>query len=328
MDTIAQSDTGVRRRRGRVYVSPFDLAARRWLHDDYVADQVTPSAKPDAGKETFRFFDVRPCVVPQSVLLPAYDPFGWPHGEEFTPLLKARTPLHSTRVVVPGFKFDRLMQALSMSEYRVLTKLTMHPSVLDIREQYGIYDRQAYWQAEAEGKRLARNKIMTIDVIVTYALPPDFKLRYHAISVKSPRHVPNEKDLEREERERAAMAERGWTWELVRGDAVPIIEFCNLRTVFGFARDQHLPSLYEPARDFAPVVIRCSNRGCLKAVMERSARHMNISYDKAIHLFAAAVAYGFLQVDHNYLLETDKEFRLVPSRLYRNASMRSSHVLH
>jgi hypothetical protein len=198
-----------------------------------------------------------------------------------------------------------------MSEFRVLVKLAFHPACLDIREQYGVYNRQALRDAEAEGVRLRRQDLMTIDVIVTYALAPDFQLKYHAISVKSPRHQPSEADLRREERERLAMDERGWTWELLRGDAVPITEFVNLRYLYNLAREQDFPNLLSPARAFAPVVLRSSNRGSLDAVMLRVSRNMGISLDDAYYRFAAAVAYGFLEIDHNYPLRTNTRLELV-----------------
>jgi hypothetical protein len=310
---LEQTSRSRPRRRGPApYISPYDAAASRWRHPDFEFDE------PDAPEETpqadtgFRIFELpRPFETPPYIALPAHDAFGWQHGDRYSPLLKARTPLRSTRAVVPGFKFSRLHQALSMSEFRVIIGLAFHPYVVDFREQYGVYDRRAYWSAVSNGKRMRRSDLMTIDVIVTYVLPPDFKLLYHAISVKHPGYQPTDEDLRREEREKTQMGARGWTWELLRGDAIPMTEFVNLRLLYGFAREQNLPSLYMAAREFAPVVLRSSNRGSLDAVMLRVSRSLGMDLDDAYRRFSVAVAYGFLQVDHRYDLRVDETLHLL-----------------
>lgn len=303
----------LRRKGPRPFVSSFDSAAARWRHSDFEYDIDSSSPEPVKPKDVaFHFLNLQPpFLAPASVILPAYDAFGWPHGDAYTPLLKARTVRQSTRAVMPGIRLTRLHHALSMSEFRILMKLALHPACLDLREQYGVYNRQALRDAEAKGVRMRRQDLMTIDVVITYALAPDFQLKYHAISVKSPEHQPDDADLSREARERDAMAARGWTWELLRGDAVPMTEFVNLRYLYNLAREQDLPSLVNAARLFAPVVLRSSNRGSFDAVMLRVSRNMGISSDAAYHRFTAAVVYGFLEIDHDYPLRTDKRLELV-----------------
>ncbi|KAF1038619.1 MAG: hypothetical protein GAK33_01955 [Burkholderia lata] len=295
--------------------SAFGTAAVEWHdpnfeYDDGIVPQVT--REPKKG---FHIFDLQPPYpTPYQIVLPSHDAFGWPHGNAYTPLLKARTPSMSTRAVMPGFKLDRLHQALSIAELRVLTKLALHPAVLDFREQYGIYNRKAFWRAEADGTRMHRSQLMTIDVIATYASPPDFRLKYHGISIKAREYCPTEQELRREERERTAMAKRGWTWELIIGDEVSLVEYGNLRLIYIFANHQNLASLYDAAQLFAKVVVRCSNRGSLDAVMLRVARNTGISLDDAYLRFSAAVTYGFLQVDHDYDLRPSHTLHLVRNR--------------
>ncbi|WP_250481714.1 hypothetical protein [Caballeronia sp. NCTM5] len=286
-------------------------ASALWRDPAYEYDKEEAAVQPQFVPE-FRLFELPlPFVTPPDIILPAFDPYGFPHGEAYTPLLKARTPLMSTRAVIAGLKHGRLHQALSMNEFRILRKLAFFPYVVDFREQYGAYNRQAFWAAKARGTRMLRMHLTTIDVIVSYVLPADFQIRYHAISVKSPEYVPTEKDLLRERKERALMAARGWTWELMRGDVVSTLEFTNLRLLFHQARYQNLPELYAPAGEFAKVVRGSSNRGSLNAVMLRVARDTGISLDDAYARFSAAVAYGFLRVDHNYPLSPEVRLRLI-----------------
>jgi hypothetical protein len=312
MSRVQASEPRTSRRKPAVYISPFDKDAMRWRHSDFEYNDVDEPGEKPAAEAGFRIFDLPlPFVTPPSITLPAHDRFGWPHGDDYSPLLKARTPLKSTRSVFRAFKFSRLHHALSMSEFRVLSKLMFFPYAIDLREQYGVYDRKAFWRAKADGKRMRRSNLMTIDVIVTYVQPPDYRPRYHAISVKHPGYRPDDTDIAREHREREVTAERGWTWELMRGDAVPMTEFVNYQWLFGIARYQNVPSLYTAAREFAPVVLRSSNRGCLDAVMRRVAGKMGMSLDDTYLRFAVAVAYGFLRLDHNYELNSNLTLRLI-----------------
>ncbi|MFM0152893.1 PDDEXK family nuclease [Paraburkholderia sediminicola] len=124
-------------------------------------------------------------------------------------------------------------------------------------------------------------------------------------------NTPDEKELRREERERRVMEERGWTWELITGDEVSMVEFGNLQLLFGFAAHHNIPSLYSVAESFAKVVVRCSNRGSLDAVLLRVARNTGISLGDAYVRFSAAVAYGFLTLDHRYDLRPANRLELV-----------------
>jgi len=292
--------------------SALGTAASEWHDPNFEYDEgVEPLVVPEQ-KTGFRIFDLKPPYPPPSaIVLPARDAFGWPHGEAYTPLLKARTPSMATRAVMPGFKVDRLHQALSTAELRVLTKLAFHPGVLDFREQYGIVEEKAFWRAELNGLRMARGKLMTIDVIVTYFCPHELKLKYHGISIKARGYIPSDKERKREERERKAMEDRGWTWELIIGDEVSMLEFSNLQLLYGFAAYHDISSLFSGSESFAKVVIRCSNKGSLDAVLLRVARELDISLDDAYVRFSAAVAYGFLTLNHEYDLRPAHRLELI-----------------
>ncbi|MFL9944040.1 PDDEXK family nuclease [Paraburkholderia graminis] len=286
-------------------------AAALWRDPAYEYEENEPAVQLQTVPE-FRLFELPlPFVTPPDITLPAFDAWGFAHGEAYTPLLKARTPLMSTRAVIAGLKDGRLHQALSMSEFRILRKLAFFPYVVDIREQYGAYNGQAFWAAKAQGTRMLRMHLTTIDIVVSCVLPPDYRIRYHAISVKSPEYVPTEKDLVREKKERALMAARGWTWELMRGDVVSTLEFTNLRLLFHHARYRNFPELYACAGAFAKEVLASSSRGSFHAVMLRVARNTGMSLDDAYAQFSVAVAYGFLQVDHNYNLSPEARLRLI-----------------
>lgn len=267
---------------------------------------------PLLGLDTFKILELpRPFATPPGIVLPPVDDFGWPHGEAYSALLEARTPSLSTRTTFRGLKFARRYEALSIGELWVLFALLFHPYVVDIREQYGVYDSERLMREIRAGRRMLRTDLMTLDVTVTYVLPGSRQLRYHTVSVKHGNYTPDDTDLKREQREREAMAARGWTWELVKRDALTAREWSNYFVLYRAVRDQNVEALYDRAQAFAQVVLASSLRKDMNSVLGRLARRLEISEALAHQLFSVAVAYGFLTIDHSEELRGDKPIALV-----------------
>ncbi|MET3551964.1 hypothetical protein [Burkholderia sp. 567] len=243
--------------------------------------------------------------------MPPTDKYGWPHGVAYEALLKARQPSLSTRSTFRGMKFRRRYEALSGNEQRILFSLAFNPYVIDVRDQYGIYDVEALHRAQSKGELLLRTDMMTIDVIVTYVMPGSLDLHYHGISIKPADYVPDQNDLDREHREQNALASRGWTWELMRGDAVSQREFANNFCMYRTVRDQDVALNYDDAHWFAKKLLRSSTRGTMGSVLRRISKRVGISDDAAHQLFAVAVSYGFLTVDHSKDLRVDLPLHLL-----------------
>ncbi len=260
---------------------------------------VDPEQAELVASTDFRILELpRPFATPPGIELPPFDEYGWPTGRKYSPLLEARTPSLATRAITPNFKFARQYEALSMGEFGIQLALAFNPYVVDLREQYGIYDPADYWRAVANGRTMNRSRLMTIDIVVTYVLPPHFELHHHAISIKHARHRHTDSDQRRELRERAAMARRGWTWELMRSDTVPRLELENYAFLWVCIRRANVQLLYERAHRFSEHLKKRSMRGSMNVVLERVARGLGIRLDDAYRLFSAAVAYGFLTLDH------------------------------
>lgn len=253
----------------------------------------------------------RPFVTPRGIHLPPTDKYGWPHGVAYEALLKARQPSMSTRSTFRGMKFRRRYEALSGNEQRILFSLAFHPYVIDVRDQYGICDVAALHRAQRKGELLLRTDLMTIDVIVTYVMPGSLDLHYHGISIKPADYVPDQSDLDRERREENALGPRGWTWELMRGDAVSQREFANNFCMYRTVRDQDVALNYDDAHWFAKKLLRSSTRGTMGSVLRRVSKRVGISDDAAHQLFAVAVSYGFLTVDHSKDLRVDLPLHLL-----------------
>lgn len=288
---------GVRRR--RPFISPTliyqEPPAKKSLRITYEDKHAALIERTD-----FSFLELpRPFATPQGIALPEFDEYGWEHGEPYEAMLEARKPSLATRAAFHGFYHARRYEALALTEFGIQLAMLFNPYVLDFREQYGIYSSAAYWRARARGRRLPRSQMTTIDIIVTFALPPHFELRYHAISVKSAEYVPDEKDMKREIKERTLVDARRWTWELMRSSAVPDQEVNNYVFLWTLIRLTPVRQLYEQSRQFARDLMTHSTHGNLNSVLERRARGFGVCADTAYRLFASAVSYGFLTIDHS-----------------------------
>jgi hypothetical protein len=303
--TVVESHKGSRFNRYRPEVF---ASVERWR-----MSYVPPTSDiPEKAAEGFSIMSLRrPFITPADVRLPPVDSEGFPHGENYAALLKARTPSMSTRTTLPGLKFKRRFEVLSLGELRILLALWFNPYIVDLREQYGRFDTADFYRALDQGMTLARSQLMTIDIIATYVSPKDGRLRNHAISVKSRNYEPTDEDSAREARERSSAALAGWTWELLLGNAVTDVEYGNYGFLWSVVRNQNLPSLYAPARRFAQLLVRVSDRGSLEEMLGRAAIRAGIGHFRAARLFAVAVAYGFLTPDHRCPIRTHQPLYLI-----------------
>jgi hypothetical protein len=253
----------------------------------------------------------RPYETPKRVVLPPEDLYGWPMGEDYSGLLEARTPSLATRAVIRGLKLQRCLEALSQSELAVFVTLMFNPYVLDLRDQYPVYKSENYWKAESNSDLMLRSDVMTIDLIVAHVMPGCNQLRFHGISVKHASYKSSKKDLKREQRERDAMVPRGWTWELICSDEIPRIEVDNCMLLYTFIRDSDVPGLCEKARTLAACLAKSTAKGPMFSVIGRISRLLGICLDDGYRLFAVAVAYGFLTLDHSIRLDRDRPLSLI-----------------
>lgn len=247
-----------------------------------------------------------PFVTPRDIALTPLDPYGMHQGPLYAAFHKARPPRNSTRTTLADLKCDRRLEALSTNETRVLYALMFHPYVIDIREQYPFCDDDTLLLAQQQGRRVRRTEMTTLDVVVTYVTPTCLVPHYHAISVKSPAHVPTDQDARREERERTHLDRLGWSWELVQGDEITDEHYTNCRLLYHTVRDTDIWLLYDLAGKFSKALLKGSRRGSANAVRQRAARSLGLLPDAGEYLFATAVAFGFLRLDRNVLFDPER----------------------
>jgi len=303
----ATNSVGTKADRFKHYVPNVFSNVARWEEHYY-----RPPVKSRAVPGTFHILDLpRPFVTPPNLRLPPADSQGFPHGEDYSALLKARSPSMATRTTLPGLKFHRRFEALSLGELRILLALWFSPYCVDLREQHAWFSVDALNDAAARGFTLARSQLMTIDVIATYWCPTDRRLKNHAISVKPASYRRTGEDIEREEREQATVGRVGWTWELLRSDAVTNTEYGNYAFLWSLVRHQNVPSLYAESGEFAKLLSKVSDRGTLRDMLARAANRAGMTSDRAARLLAVGAGYGFLTPDYRAPIRIDEPFYLI-----------------
>jgi len=251
-----------------------------------------------------------PFVTPRHIVVPNRDAFGIPHGVAYVPFRKAADISLATRASFGGVKVRRVHEALSLNEMRALLAFNFNPYVVDIRDQYPVYDQEAYNCAKRNGVRMPINSVMTYDIVLTLVLPPHYLLHYHGVSIKDAGDELSQADWNRQEREHAKFLERGWTWELLRGDQFTKRAFGNHALMKSWIANVYVWNLYEEAAILAARLKTRSQRGTLDDILNRHARHMGVSFDHAFELFSVAVSFGHLYIDHSEDLRVDKPLHL------------------
>ncbi|WP_343665053.1 hypothetical protein [Paraburkholderia tropica] len=255
-----------------------------------------------------------PFETPRGIELPFSDGYGVPHANNYIPFLSASSVSLATRSAFSGVKIRRIHQALSGNEARAIHHMNFSPYVLDIREQYPTYLQEDYNRYKLAGTRMPRNKVMTYDIVLTMVLPDSihggYRLSYHGISIKDAEHVLSEADENRQIREHARFADRGWTWEFLRGDAFPKRAYGNHLLLKTWIDRPDIWPLYDIAKALAQRLKARSMRGTMDDVLSRHARHMGIALDDLYEIFAISVSFGFTRIDHSHELRVDKPLML------------------
>ncbi|CAJ0781377.1 MULTISPECIES: TnsA endonuclease N-terminal domain-containing protein [Ralstonia] len=252
-----------------------------------------------------------PFVTPRHVALPARDAYGVPHGRRYVPLRDAADISWATRASFNAIKFRRTHQALSLNEMRPLFAFGFNPYVVDIRDQYPVYDQEDYNRAKRRGKRMPISAVQTYDIVLTLTLPPDNRLHYHGVSIKDARDQLTEQDWKRQEREREQSAKRGWTWELLRGDQFSKLMWGNHALMRTWIVNIDVWEAYDEALVLAERVKTHSQNGTLDSILSRHSRCLQMPINRAFELFAIANCFGFLRLDPSHPLRVDHPLHLL-----------------
>jgi len=254
-----------------------------------------------------------PFETPRDINIPLRDEYGVPRSPRFKPLIEATSKGGlGSKAIISSPKTGRELHALSAGERRALLQFEFHPYVVDIREQYPVIDDDKYIRAKLAGRRMLVWDRMTYDIVLTLALPPDFRLHYHGVSIKCSESELSKKDLARADRELEHFKQRVWTWQMLRDSDFPHQTDQNLHALWKWYFDCKSPmSHYDEAREFAIRLTSRSLKGSWKQIMLRHAAFYGKTPSYLNRLLAVAVGFGFLQIDHTQVMRYDFPLRLL-----------------
>jgi hypothetical protein len=247
-----------------------------------------------------------PFPTPGHVVLPRRDAYGVFHGARYRPVCDPADINLATRATFGGVKAQRVHEARSLNEMRAILAFSFNPYVIDIREQYPVYEQKAYNRARIAATRMPKVQVMRYDIVLTLVLPPDYRIHYHGVSIKDAADELDPNTTKRHQHECANFGARGWTWELLLGDRFTKRAYGNHALMQTWIANVDVWSHYDEARALAARVRTRSLHGTLRDILDRHARHLGMPLGHAFELFAVAVCFGFLWIDHSEYLRVDR----------------------
>jgi len=188
-----------------------------------------------------------------------------------------------------------------MGERAVAMLLEVDPWVLDYREQYvRASDDLLAAIAQNPSEPVLRNKVFTLDFVVTYQSRQPMDFEYEVFNVKETRaDASKESNQRRFAREREDARSLGWAWQCVvkeEMNAVAVLAAVRLMKWGGaFAyRDRQ-----EEALKLATLVRKMNMGQSLDELLKMAAEKLHVTLDDAYQFFSMAVCFGFLAVDLN-----------------------------
>lgn len=230
---------------------------------------------------------------------------GQPGGYKYEPFLDF-TEMRAYRSLVSGINgiwSGRFHKLASKAELEIFVVLEGNPNVISIREGYVIFPPDVVADI-VEGRPIKRNRVMTIDFVVTLRpLKIGGALRYMGLSSKPRRIANSETGRRRAARERAALAQIGWDWGHVNvPESLRVANHMKLRQ---WAKAYPLDDAARDAAALATLLYATTSNKCLAGQLAMLGRRLGISTEDQFFVFAGAYYLGYLALDHNCKLDED-----------------------
>jgi hypothetical protein len=245
-------------------------------------------------------------------VLSEYDPRGHRSvGNGYVPGKNAK----ASRKGLPGYFYSHKARGMvphhSDLEKRLLTALELCPYVVEIRAQYQEWDEDYLAEVAQQGRRIARNKIMTIDIMVTLKIPGYPDVIYHAISGKPYALVGKQENQVRHTKERNKVDGWGTTHEVMTELTISQMEYSNNLLLLAYMRNvEDIKELAESAKALADALNRTRVRGTLDRVIKIVGRRFGWDLNTGYRIFAVANFLGHLVWNHDFKLALDKPMKL------------------
>lgn len=284
-----------------------------------IQDIISPRITDDEVHPRLRLRELtgRP-ILQWPIQLPTVDPRGVPMGRDFECWKKAREGRTGISGNWYSIKTGRMNACHSMLEARIHAYLDMCPFVVEFRTQYPSWSQEEYARYYESQKRFPKNKVMTIDFMITLRLPGSPHYLYHGISGKRKADIAVPKTIRRHGREVSQISAWGSTHEVMDEFAIPDREFDNYLLLKQWFLWTDIAENMDAAYEFAHAVKQSNAKGSLDRVLVMIGRRFGHDRDASYRLLGVAVFLGYLWLDHRFRLNIDLPLVLLPLLRARN----------
>lgn len=216
--------------------------------------------------------------------------------ESFLDIFEMRAH-QSLRSEVEGIWSGRHHQMAGGNEYKIFLDLEVNPNIISIREQYP-FPRAGVLEDVLAGKEISRNRVMTIDFVVT--LPArNFggPLRYMGLSSKPDSLASRPSAQRRAQREARELGEVGWSWSAVK--APPKERVDSLNKLREWAKFAPIDLGAMDASRLAAALYKTESKKCLSSLLRMLGRRVGISEGDQYFVFATAVYLGYVTLSRS-----------------------------
>ncbi|TCG05114.1 hypothetical protein BZM27_36080 [Paraburkholderia steynii] len=218
-----------------------------------------------------------------------------------------------------SIKRQGVLNCHSGLEARLLLYFDFCPFVLEARTQYPSWSREEYHRYVEERRRFPKQKVMSIDFMLTLRIPDLPYVVYHGVSAK-PYSLIHTKSVEkRHEKEASRLSEWAASHEVMDEYTVSDTEYANYLLLNEWMIHVDIGRYWSAAFEFASDVMRSSATGSLDRILGMLGRRRGYNLNESYRLFAVAVFMGYLVVDHKFQLDVDEPLMLAGKSFDRNA---------
>jgi hypothetical protein len=230
--------------------------------------------------------------------LPATDPRGVATGNNFECWKSARDGKTGISGNYYSLKSEVSQACHSHLEARLRAYFDMCPAVVECRTQYPSWNRGEYLDYFNRGKAFPKNKVMTIDFLLTIRLPGIAHPFYHGVSGKPRDKISDEKNRRRHDREATALWQWGGTHEILDEYSIPDQEYANYLLLKSWLLWTDITSSLKNAEILAAAIKNCNVKGDLDRVLGIVGKRLGHALNRSYALFSIAVFIGYLRLNH------------------------------
>lgn len=290
-------------------------STRRGPTSEYNRSGSSPDVLSSELTETPRFLlrelSGRP-VLDWPIRLPERDPRGVASGDGFQSWKRARDGKTGISGTWHSVKSNPMQPCHSLLEAKLRAFFDMCPFVLECRTQYPSWDPDEYKRYYLDGKRFPKNKVMSIDFMLTLSVPGRAGLVYHGVSGKPSKDICGAKTIRRHRREAEAISKWGASHEVMHETTVSDVEYRNYLLLKSWFLWTDVTASMQSAQLLGSAIGRSKAWGPLDKVLPAIGKRLGFTRDDSYRFFAVAIFLGYLWLDHRFPLRITEPLVLMP----------------